>query len=99
MFSAVKVNGRRLYEYARAGETVKRPERQATVSQFTRTDEPVFSDTDGTQRFRFEVHVSKGTYIRTLAVDVGKTLGSCCGDESIDASKKRRVYVEAGGEH
>lgn len=42
MFSAVKVNGRRLYEYARAGETVKRPERQATVSQFTRTDEPVF---------------------------------------------------------
>ena len=31
MFSAVKVNGRRLYEYARAGETVERPERQATI--------------------------------------------------------------------
>ncbi|WKZ95070.1 tRNA pseudouridine(55) synthase TruB [Lacticaseibacillus paracasei] len=90
MFSAVKVNGRRLYEYARAGETVKRPERQATVSQFTRTDEPVFSATDGTQRFRFEVHVSKGTYIRTLAVDVGKTLG-------VAAVMSQLTRVKSGG--
>ncbi|MCG4288221.1 tRNA pseudouridine(55) synthase TruB, partial [Lactobacillaceae bacterium KNUT 0156] len=75
MFSAVKVNGRRLYEYARAGETVERPERKATIYRFDRTSEPVFDETTGTQKFTFIAEVSKGTYIRTLAVDLGKQLG------------------------
>ena len=75
MFSAVKVNGRRLYEYARAGETVERPERQATIYRFERTSEPIFDETTGTQKFTFVAEVSKGTYIRTLAVDLGKQLG------------------------
>ncbi|MGL5747643.1 MAG: tRNA pseudouridine(55) synthase TruB, partial [Weissella cibaria] len=75
MFSAVKVNGRRLYEYARAGETVERPERQATIYRFERTSEPIFDETTGTQKFTFIAEVSKGTYIRTLAVDLGKQLG------------------------
>lgn len=75
MYSAVKVNGRKLYEYARAGQAVERPIRQATVYAFTRTSEPVYDAQLGQQRFKFEVRVSKGTYIRTLAVDVGKALG------------------------
>lgn len=75
MFSAVKVNGRRLYEYARAGETVERPERQATIYRFERTSELIFDETTGTQKFTFVAEVSKGTYIRTLAVDLGKQLG------------------------
>ncbi|MCT8399258.1 tRNA pseudouridine(55) synthase TruB [Weissella cibaria] len=75
MFSAVKVNGRRLYEYARAGETVERPERQATIYRFERTSEAMFDETTGTQKFTFVAEVSKGTYIRTLAVDLGKQLG------------------------
>ena len=75
MFSAVKVNGKRLYEYARAGETVERPERNATIYRFERTSEPVFDAVAGTQKFTFEAEVSKGTYIRTLAVDLGKQLG------------------------
>ena len=37
MYSAVKVNGRKLYEYARAGQEVERPERQVTIYQFERT--------------------------------------------------------------
>ncbi|MCT0954884.1 tRNA pseudouridine(55) synthase TruB [Weissella cibaria] len=75
MFSAVKVNGRRLYEYARAGEIVERPERQATIYRFERTSEAIFDETTGTQKFTFVAEVSKGTYIRTLAVDLGKQLG------------------------
>ncbi|TVV24678.1 tRNA pseudouridine(55) synthase TruB [Weissella cibaria] len=75
MFSAVKVNGRRLYEYARSGETVERPERQATIYRFERTSETIFDETTGTQKFTFVAEVSKGTYIRTLAVDLGKQLG------------------------
>lgn len=75
MFSAVKVNGRRLYDYARAGETVERPKRQATIFHFKRTSEILFDEEKGLQTFNFEAKVSKGTYIRTLAVDLGEALG------------------------
>ncbi|HEY4399799.1 MAG TPA: tRNA pseudouridine(55) synthase TruB [Lactobacillaceae bacterium] len=75
MFSAVKVNGKRLYEYARAGEGVERPQRAATIYRYERTDKPVFDAVSGEQKWRFEARVSKGTYIRTLAVDTGKSLG------------------------
>lgn len=73
MFSAVKVNGRKLYEYARAGESVERPERQVTIYQFERTSPLSFEG--GLCRFSFKVSCSKGTYVRTLAVDLGEKLG------------------------
>ncbi|MDF7626860.1 tRNA pseudouridine(55) synthase TruB [Lactobacillaceae bacterium L1_55_11] len=72
MYSAVKVNGRRLYDYARQGEVVERPKRQATIYDFHRTSDPVFKD--GYQSFDFVAQVSKGTYIRTLATDFGQHL-------------------------
>lgn len=75
MYSAVKVNGRKLYQYARNGETVVRPHRQVHVYEFKRTAASTFDPTAGIQRFQFEVKVSKGTYIRTLAVDAGRALG------------------------
>ncbi|WP_308216615.1 tRNA pseudouridine(55) synthase TruB [Pseudalkalibacillus decolorationis] len=74
MYSAVKVNGKKLYEYARAGETVERPSRKVHIhsihllSQITR-------DESGSVTFKVRVSCSKGTYIRTLAVDIGKRLG------------------------
>ncbi len=73
MYSAVKVNGRKLYEYARAGQEVERPERQATIYSFERTS-PI-SYEDRLARFTFRVKCSKGTYIRTLSVDLGENLG------------------------
>ena len=73
MYSAVKVNGRKLYEYARAGQEVERPERQVTIYQFERTS-PI-SYVDHLARFTFRVKCSKGTYIRTLSVDLGEKLG------------------------
>lgn len=75
MYSAVKVNGKRLYEYARAGETVERPERQAVIESFQRTTEPVYNEENKTQSWRFQVTCGKGTYVRTLAVDLGEKLG------------------------
>lgn len=90
MYSAVKVNGRRLYQYARAGEKVERPKRQATIYEFKMTNEPYFDPEAGTQTFKFTAHVSKGTYIRTLAVDLGKALG-------VPAVMSRLTRVEAGG--
>lgn len=75
MYSAVKVNGKRLYEYARKGETVERPERRVKIYEFKRTSTPVYDEATKTQKWTFEVSCSKGTYVRTLAVDLGEKLG------------------------
>lgn len=74
MFSAVKVNGKRLYEYARKGETVERPTRQVTIYALELLDEIELYEG---QEITFPVRIacSKGTYIRTLAVQIGEALG------------------------
>ncbi|MEY2357000.1 MULTISPECIES: tRNA pseudouridine(55) synthase TruB [Lysinibacillus] len=74
MFSAVKVNGKRLYEYARKGESVERPIRQVTIYNLELLDE--LAHYEG-QEITFPVRIacSKGTYIRTLAVQIGEALG------------------------
>lgn len=88
MYSAVKVNGRRLYEYARAGEEVKRPQRSVTVYEFQRTSPLIYQEQR--ERFDFEARVSKGTYIRTLASDVGVQLG-------LPATMTRLIRTEGSG--
>ena len=69
IFSALKKEGKRLYEYARAGETVEIPKRAVHISSFeiTRIDLPEVD---------FRVACSKGTYIRSLAHDFGKALNN-----------------------
>lgn len=73
MYSSVKVNGKKLYEYARKGETVERPVRKVNIDSIARTSELQFED--GKCHFNIEVKCGKGTYIRTLATDIGKQLG------------------------
>jgi tRNA pseudouridine55 synthase len=74
MFSAVKVGGVRLYEYARKGIEVERPTRIVTIYGIELLDDRnVFSGEEIS--FRFRVRCSKGTYIRTLAVMIGEALG------------------------
>ncbi|WP_281975553.1 tRNA pseudouridine(55) synthase TruB [Halobacillus litoralis] len=74
MYSAVRVNGKRLYEYAREGIEVDRPSRQVLIKEISilSKDEEVV---EGEMSFSLRVVCSKGTYIRTLCVDIGKTLG------------------------
>ncbi|GLX68529.1 tRNA pseudouridine(55) synthase TruB [Paenibacillus glycanilyticus] len=72
MFSAVKVDGKRLYELAREGKTVERKSRKVTIHQIDLLHEDLTADKP---RFTFSVICSKGTYIRTLCVDIGKALG------------------------
>ena len=74
MFSAVKVNGKKLYEYARAGIEVERPTREITIYEIILLDDRS-EFTGETISFRFRVKCSKGTYIRTLAVMMGERLG------------------------
>jgi tRNA pseudouridine55 synthase len=69
MVSAVKVDGKRLHELAREGVEIEREPRPVTVYRFdlSATDDPLVYD--------IEVHCSKGTYIRTLADDLGRWCG------------------------
>ncbi|MBS6437872.1 MULTISPECIES: tRNA pseudouridine(55) synthase TruB [Pantoea] len=70
MFSALKYQGRKLYEYAREGVTVPREARPITVFELQ------FIRWEGSE-LELEIHVSKGTYIRTIIDDLGEKLG--CG--------------------
>ncbi|ANA83127.1 tRNA pseudouridine(55) synthase TruB [Paenibacillus glucanolyticus] len=72
MYSAVKINGKRLYELAREGKTVERKSRTVTIHEIEMTD----FDAEGEYTdISFRVLCSKGTYIRTLCVDIGRKLG------------------------
>jgi tRNA pseudouridine55 synthase len=68
------VNGKKLYEYARAGIEVERPVREVFIYELTLQDErEVFTGPEIS--FKFKVTCSKGTYVRTLAVMMGERLG------------------------
>jgi len=69
VFSALKKEGKRLYEFARAGEKVDIPSRKVSIDEFEITN------IDG-NNVDFRVVCSKGTYIRSLAFDFGKALHS-----------------------
>ena len=74
MYSAVKVNGKRLYEYARAGEQVERPTRTIQILELDLLTPPLLTE-EKTVKFSFRVKGSKGLYVRTLAVMIGEALG------------------------
>jgi tRNA pseudouridine55 synthase len=71
MYSALKQDGKPLYEYARAGETRERAARRVCIHALSLTP------TEDASTLRLAVRCSKGTYVRTLAEDIGEALG--CG--------------------
>lgn len=72
MYSAVRVEGKRLYELAREGQVIERKSRKVTIHEL----ELLSMDLDKPHpQIRFSVVCSKGTYIRTLCVDIGHALG------------------------
>ena len=73
LYSSVRVNGRKLYWYAHEGIEVERPSRTVKIKSLELTSDIRYED--GKISFDIDVTCSKGTYIRTLAVDIGKALG------------------------
>jgi len=73
VFSAIKKDGKRLYEFARAGKAVEIKSREIEISEFEITD---INMLETTLELNFRVVCSKGTYIRSLAHDFGKALKS-----------------------
>ncbi|MDY4813740.1 MAG: tRNA pseudouridine(55) synthase TruB [Ruminococcus sp.] len=100
MYSAVKVDGKRLYDLARDGKEVERKARPVTVYELSLTD---FDEES--QQGTLKIKCSKGTYVRTLIDDIGDTLGSfgvmtslvrinACGysiDDAISLEKAREM--------
>lgn len=84
MYSAIKVNGKKLYELARKGQVVERKPRKVTIYELELLSENL-SENECTIRVR----CSKGTYIRSLCQDIGEALG--CG-----AAMKALVRTEVG---
>ena len=86
-FSAIKVNGERAYDLARAGETVELAERPVTITALTLMQH-------GTERSSFEMECEKGTYVRSLARDLARALET---RGHVTALRRTRVggFVEA----
>lgn len=70
IYSAVRVNGKHLYEYARAGIEVERPKRQVQVYHYDIKNDPTFDKEKGEETFDFQIECSKGTYVRSLVNDL-----------------------------
>lgn len=89
VFSAIKKDGKRLYEHARAGEEVEISSRKTTIYEFeiTKFDMP---------KIEFRVVCSKGTYIRSLAFDFGKALNSGAHLSALRRTKIGDFSVENG---
>ena len=73
-YSAVKVNGKKLYEYARNNVDIELPKREINVYDIEFFDD--LEEINGYLEFSFRVCVSKGTYIRSLIRDIGNQLGT-----------------------
>lgn len=91
-YSAVKVNGKKLYEYARNGIDVELPKREIQIF-----DIELISDidiVDGHQEFSFKVKVSKGTYIRSLIRDIGVKLGCFACMKELTRTKQGKFSID-----
>ena len=87
IYSAVKINGKKLYEYARNGEEVTLPTREINISSIELLD---YHD----DLIKFKVTVSKGTYIRSLIEDIGKTLQTVATMEDLVRTKQDNYKIE-----
>lgn len=91
-YSAVKVNGKKLYEYARNGIDIELPKREIQIF-----DIELISDidiVDGHQEFSFKVKVSKGTYIRSLIRDIGVKLGCFACMKELTRTKQGKFSID-----
>lgn len=89
MYSAIKIGGKKLYELAREGKEIERPSREVVIYKVD-----ILKENLEEQEITIRVTCSKGTYIRTLCHDIGKSLG--CGGcmKSLLRTKVGRFDIE-----
>ena len=87
IYSAVKVKGKKLYEYARNNEDVVLPKKEVTIKEI----EPLEYNED---TFKFRCVVSKGTYIRSLIRDIGDSLGTCAVMSELNRTRQGKFTLD-----
>ena len=87
IYSAIKVKGKKLYEYARNNKKIELPKKEVTIKEI----ELISREKDS---FIFKALVTKGTYIRSLINDIGKDLGTFATMNSLERTKQGRVTIE-----
>lgn len=88
-YSAVKINGKKLYEYARNEEEVELPKRLVEIKEIKLLNYDIEN-----LEFTFKTLVSKGTYIRSLIDDIGKTLNIFCTMKNLVRTKSGKFSLE-----
>lgn len=91
-YSALHVNGKRLYEYARNQEEVILPKREVEIYEIEQLGN--IEKQDGYYTFSIRAHVSKGTYIRSLIRDIGNRLGYPCTMKNLVREKQGNFSLE-----
>ena len=87
IYSAVKVNGKKLYEYARNNEKVELPKKEVTIKEIALLNEK-------DNEFKFKALVSKGCYIRSLINDIGLSLNTYATMTSLKRTKQGKINIE-----
>lgn len=88
MYSAIKVDGKRLYQLAREGVEIERKPRRVTISSI----EVLNIDLEN-KKFSMRVDCSKGTYIRTLCDDIGRALGCFAHMSALERTRSGRFDI------
>lgn len=89
MYSAIKVKGKKLYEYARQGKQVEVPKREIEIYQITLQNMNKEEKT-----ISFMVHCSKGTYIRSLCEDIAKKMQTVRIYERTETNESRKIFIK-----
>lgn len=89
MYSAIKINGKKLYELAREGKTVERKSRKIFISSID-----LLEISKSQKQISFKVTCSKGTYIRTLCEDIAGRLGTCGYMKSLERTRVGNFKIE-----
>ena len=87
IYSAIKVNGKKLYEYARNNIDVELPKKEVTIKEIELLEE-------NNNKYKFKTLVSKGTYIRSLINDIGLSLNTYATMTSLERTKQGLVKIE-----
>lgn len=89
MYSAIKVNGKKLYEYAREGKSVEVTARDIEIEKIN-----LLEVNNENCEITFETSVSKGTYIRVLCEDIAKKLGTVGYMKSLNRTRVNEFYIQ-----
>ena len=89
IYSAIKVNGKKLYEYARKGQTVEIEPRKIEIYSITLQDL-----VENENEIKFKVECSKGTYVRSLCEDIAKKLGTIGYMKELNRTKVGNFSIE-----